>query len=79
VPVAVLARVAVADPILLGVTAVAAGTLTPAPLAAAVLTALAAFEAVAPLPGAAISLGPLITILSNRWESAGSHRRGPPG
>jgi ABC-type multidrug transport system fused ATPase/permease subunit len=36
---------------------VAAGPLSRVPLAAAVLTALAAFEAVAPLPTAAISLG----------------------
>jgi ABC-type multidrug transport system fused ATPase/permease subunit len=43
--------------LLLGVAAVAAGPLGRVPLAAAVLTALAAFEAVAPLPGAAISLG----------------------
>src|SRR5204863_7406570 len=43
--------------LLLGVAAVAAGPLSRVPLAAAVLTALAAFEAVAPLPTAAISLG----------------------
>jgi len=43
--------------LLLGVAAVAAGPLSRVPLAAAVLTALAAFEAVAPLPAAAISLG----------------------
>jgi ATP-binding cassette, subfamily C, bacterial CydC len=43
--------------LLLGVVGVAAGPLSRVPLAAAVLTALAAFEAVAPLPTAAISLG----------------------
>ena len=43
--------------LLAGVAAVAAGPLSRVPLAAAVLTALAAFEAVAPLPAAAISLG----------------------
>src|SRR6266516_229836 len=43
--------------LLIGVAAVAAGPLGRVPLAAAVLTALAAFEAVAPLPSAAISLG----------------------
>jgi ATP-binding cassette, subfamily C, bacterial CydC len=43
--------------LLVGVAAVAAGPLSRVPLAAAVLTALAAFEAVAPLPTAAISLG----------------------
>jgi ATP-binding cassette, subfamily C, bacterial CydC len=43
--------------LLLGVALVAAGPLSRVPLAAAVLTALAAFEAVAPLPAAAISLG----------------------
>ena len=43
--------------LLIGVAAVAAGLISRVPLAAAVLTALAAFEAVAPLPAAAISLG----------------------
>ena len=43
--------------LLLGVAGVAAGPLSRVPLAAAVLIALAAFEAVAPLPAAAISLG----------------------
>ena len=43
--------------LLLGVALVASGLLSRVPLAAAVLTALAAFEAVAPLPAAAISLG----------------------
>ena len=47
--------------LLLGVAAVAAGPLSRVPLAAAVLTALAAFEAVAPLPTAAISLGQAAT------------------
>jgi ATP-binding cassette, subfamily C, bacterial CydC len=43
--------------LLVGVALVATGPLSRVPLAAAVLTALAAFEAVAPLPSAAISLG----------------------
>jgi len=43
--------------LLIGVAAVAAGPISRVPLAAAVLTALAAFEAVTPLPAAAISLG----------------------
>jgi ATP-binding cassette subfamily C protein CydC len=43
--------------LLLGVTAVGSGTLGPVPLAVLVLTALAAFEIVAPLPAAAARLG----------------------
>ncbi|NMH97681.1 thiol reductant ABC exporter subunit CydC [Pseudonocardia sp. K10HN5] len=43
--------------LLLGVAAVEAGTLRPIPLAVLVLTALAAFEIVAPLPAAAARLG----------------------
>jgi ATP-binding cassette, subfamily C, bacterial CydC len=43
--------------LLLGVAAVAAGTLTGVPLAVLTLTALAAFEIVAPLPAAAARLG----------------------
>ncbi len=43
--------------LLLGVAAVADGTLTIVPLAVLVLTALAAFEVVAPLPAAAARLG----------------------
>ncbi|MCW0215028.1 MAG: thiol reductant ABC exporter subunit CydC [Pseudonocardia sp.] len=43
--------------LLLGVAAVADGRLGPIPLAVLVLTALAAFEIVAPLPGAAARLG----------------------
>jgi ATP-binding cassette subfamily C protein CydC len=43
--------------LLLGVAAVENGGLTPVPLAVLVLTALAAFEIVAPLPGAAGRLG----------------------
>ncbi len=43
--------------LLLGVAAVSAGTLGPVPLAVLVLTALAAFEIVAPLPAAAARLG----------------------
>jgi ATP-binding cassette, subfamily C, bacterial CydC len=54
---AAVAGVTVWVVLLLGVAAVAAGPLSRVPLAAAVLTALAAFEAVAPLPAAAISLG----------------------
>jgi ATP-binding cassette, subfamily C, bacterial CydC len=54
---AAVAGVTVWVVLLLGVAAVAAGPLSRVPLAAAVLTALAAFEAVAPLPTAAISLG----------------------
>ena len=54
---AAVAGVTVWAVLLLGVAAVAAGPLSRVPLAAAVLTALAAFEAVAPLPSAAISLG----------------------
>ncbi len=54
---AAVAGVTVWAVLLLGVAAVAAGPLGRVPLAAAVLTALAAFEAVAPLPSAAISLG----------------------
>jgi len=42
---------------LLGVAAVANGTLTRVPLAVVILTALAAFEAVAALPAAALQLG----------------------
>jgi ATP-binding cassette subfamily C protein CydC len=45
--------------LLLGVAAVAHGTLTSVPLAVAVLTVLAAFEAVAPLPPVAARLGAL--------------------
>src|SRR6185437_14934485 len=54
---AAVAGVTVWAVLLLGVAAVAAGPLGRVPLAAAVLTALAAFEAVAPLPSAAMSLG----------------------
>jgi ATP-binding cassette subfamily C protein CydC len=43
--------------LLLGVAAVSGGTLTRVPLAVLTLTALAAFEAVTPLPGAAMALG----------------------
>jgi thiol reductant ABC exporter CydC subunit len=43
--------------LLLGVTAVSGGTFTRVPLAVLTLTALAAFEAVSPLPGAAIRAG----------------------
>ncbi|OLT00404.1 hypothetical protein BJF90_35650 [Pseudonocardia sp. CNS-004] len=43
--------------LLLGVAAVQDGVLAPVPLAVLVLTALAAFEIVAPLPGAAARLG----------------------
>lgn len=43
--------------LVLGVAAVSGGTLTRVPLAVITLTALAAFEAVAPLPAAAIALG----------------------
>jgi ATP-binding cassette subfamily C protein CydC len=43
--------------LLLGVAAVSDGTLTRVPLAVLTLTALAAFEAVTPLPGAAMALG----------------------
>jgi ATP-binding cassette subfamily C protein CydC len=45
--------------LLLGVAAVARGTLTSVPLAVAVLTVLAAFEVVAPLPPVAARLGAL--------------------
>ena len=51
--------------LLLGVGAVSGGTLTRVPLAVVTLTALAAFEAVMPLPAAAIALG----------QSIGSARR----
>ena len=54
---AAVAGVTVWMVLLLGLAAVAAGPLSRVPLAAAVLTALATFEAVAPLPAAAISLG----------------------
>ena len=54
---AAVAGVTVWGVLLVGVAAVAAGPLSRVPLAAGVLTALAAFEAVAPLPSAAISLG----------------------
>jgi ATP-binding cassette, subfamily C, bacterial CydC len=60
-----VAGLTVAGVLLLGVAAVAAGTLTRVPLAVLTLTALAAFEAVTPLPGALIALG----------QSAGSARR----
>jgi ATP-binding cassette subfamily C protein CydC len=43
--------------LVLGVAAVSGGTLTRVPLAVLTLTALAAFEAVTPLPAAAIALG----------------------
>ncbi|RZT86539.1 ATP-binding cassette subfamily C protein CydC [Pseudonocardia sediminis] len=52
-----VAGLTLAGSLLLGVTAVAGGTLGPIPLAVLVLTALAAFEVVAPLPGAAARLG----------------------
>ena len=51
--------------LLLAVAAVSAGTLTRVPLAVVTLTVLAAFEAVTPLPAAALALG----------QSAGSARR----
>jgi ATP-binding cassette subfamily C protein CydC len=52
-----LTRVERRDTLLLGVAAVRDGTLAPVPMAVLVLTALAAFEIVAPLPGAAARLG----------------------
>ncbi|MBW0107100.1 ATP-binding cassette domain-containing protein [Pseudonocardia sp. KRD-291] len=52
-----VAGLTLAGSMLLGVGAVAGGTLGPIPLAVLVLTALAAFEIVAPLPGAAARLG----------------------
>ena len=59
--------------LLLGVAAVAAGPLSRVPLAAAVLTALAAFEAVAPLPTAAISLGQARAPRGG-WRPSSTHR-----
>jgi ATP-binding cassette subfamily C protein CydC len=47
--------------LVLGVAAVSGGTLTRVPLAVLTLTALAAFEAVTPLPAAAIALGDSIS------------------
>ncbi|GAA5116847.1 thiol reductant ABC exporter subunit CydC [Pseudonocardia adelaidensis] len=54
---ALLAGLTLWGTLLLGVAAVRDGTLAPVPLAVLVLTALAAFEIVAPLPGAAARLG----------------------
>jgi ATP-binding cassette subfamily C protein CydC len=54
---ALLAGLTLWGTLLLGVGAVRDGTLAPVPLAVLVLTALAAFEIVAPLPGAAARLG----------------------
>jgi ATP-binding cassette, subfamily C, bacterial CydC len=53
---ALLAGLTLWGTLLLGVAAVRDGTLAPVPLAVLVLTALAAFEIVAPLPGAAARL-----------------------
>jgi ATP-binding cassette, subfamily C, bacterial CydC len=47
--------------LVLGVAAVSGGTLTRVPLAVLTLTALAAFEAATPLPGAAMALGHSLT------------------
>lgn len=54
---ALLAGLTLWGSLLLGVAAVSAGRLDPIPLAVLVLTALAAFEIVAPLPAAAARLG----------------------
>jgi ATP-binding cassette, subfamily C, bacterial CydC len=54
---ALLAGLTLWGTLLLGVAAVEDGMLAPVPLAVLVLTALAAFEIVAPLPGAAARLG----------------------
>ncbi|QYN31884.1 thiol reductant ABC exporter subunit CydC [Pseudonocardia sp. DSM 110487] len=54
---ALLAGLTLWGTLLLGVAAVRDGTLAPVPMAVLVLTALAAFEIVAPLPGAAARLG----------------------
>jgi ATP-binding cassette subfamily C protein CydC len=54
---ALLAGLTLWGTLLLGVAAVQDGVLAPVPLAVLVLTALAAFEIVAPLPGAAARLG----------------------
>jgi ATP-binding cassette, subfamily C, bacterial CydC len=54
---ALLAGLTLWGTLLCGVAAVRDGTLAPVPLAVLVLTALAAFEIVAPLPGAAARLG----------------------
>jgi ATP-binding cassette, subfamily C, bacterial CydC len=54
---ALLAGLTLWGTLLLGVAAVRDGVLGPVPLAVLVLTALAAFEIVAPLPGAAARLG----------------------
>ncbi|TWF81370.1 ATP-binding cassette subfamily C protein CydC [Pseudonocardia hierapolitana] len=54
---ALLAGLTLWGTLLLGVAAVRDGVLAPIPLAVLVLTALAAFEIVAPLPGAAARLG----------------------
>jgi ATP-binding cassette, subfamily C, bacterial CydC len=54
---ALLAGVTLWGTLLLGVSAVREGALGPIPLAVLVLTALAAFEIAAPLPGAAARLG----------------------
>lgn len=61
---ALVAGLTLAGSLLLGVAAVADGTLGPVPLAVLVLTALAAFEVVAPLPGAAARLGAVRTGMS---------------
>jgi ATP-binding cassette subfamily C protein CydC len=54
---ALLAGLTLWGTLLVGVAAVGDGALAPVPLAVLVLTALAAFEIVAPLPGAAARLG----------------------
>ena len=54
---ALLAGLTLWGTLLVGVAAVRDGSLAPVPLAVLVLTALAAFEIVAPLPGAAARLG----------------------
>jgi ATP-binding cassette subfamily C protein CydC len=54
---ALLAGLTLWGTLLLGVAAVRDGVLAPVPLAVLVLTAMAAFEIVAPLPGAAARLG----------------------
>ncbi|MHA6618162.1 thiol reductant ABC exporter subunit CydC [Pseudonocardia sp. DLS-67] len=54
---ALLAGLTLWGTLLLGVAAVRDGALAPVPLAVLVLTAIAAFEIVAPLPGAAARLG----------------------
>ncbi|WP_219419438.1 thiol reductant ABC exporter subunit CydC, partial [Pseudonocardia nigra] len=75
--------------LLLGVAAVEDGSLSPVPLAVLVLTALAAFEIVAPLPGAAARLGAvraagarLFDVLDTPpavWVRPGASPAGPAG